>query len=232
MVTITANDIAQKFNVSLRTAEQYLAPKSKYNSKTAQNMRAYATQIGYYAPDGKCDRCGKVFQIKQRFQHLCPECAKYMKEKVWRHGKNRKFYCNGCFHSREEEQKRMLQLREDGYSNMEIAQKIGRHYKTVLLAIGYQPDGITKKNKVMGQKIRAQKNASRKQYVVNEQVTEYNRKVDECEKKRVELKELQITVGNMEKAIKKDEKRVTRLANKVIKCPDIELPVVQMTALQ
>ena len=228
MITITANDIAQKFNVSLRTAEQYLAPKSKYNSQTAQKMRAYATQIGYYAPDGKCDRCGKVFQIKQRFQHLCPECAKYMKQKVWKHGTNKKFYFNGCFHSRAEEQERMMQLREEGYSNMEIAQKIGRHYNTVLLAIGYQPEEMTKKNHMMGQKIRAQKNASRKQYVVNEKVTEYNRKVEECKQKQIELTALQLTVTNMEKAIQKDKKKVTRLAQKTVKCPDIELPVVQI----
>lgn len=225
---LTAQDIAQKFNVSVRTAEQYLYPKSKYNSKTAQNMRAYATQNGYYATDAKCDRCGQVFELKQKHQHLCPECASYMKQKIWKHGKNRKFYHNGCFHSREEEQKRMEELRAEGYSNMEIAQKIGRDYKTVLIAIGYQPDGITKKNKIMGQKIRAQKNASRKQYVVNEQVTTYNNKVSECKQKQKELKELQKTVISMEKAIQKDKKRVTKLVQKTVQLPEIELPVVQI----
>ena len=194
-------------------------------------MREYATQIGYYAPDRKCERCGKVFEIKQRHQHFCPECARFMKEKVWRHGTNKKFYYDGCFHTRTEERERMRQLRDEGYSNKEIAQKLGRDYRTVLHALGYQPEGITKKNKQIGQKIRAQKSASRKQYVVNEQVTAYNRKIDECKKKRAELAELKVLVGNMEQTIRKDEKRVARLANKVIKCPDMELHTVQMSAL-
>ena len=224
MNIITSQDIAKKFGVTHRTAECYLAPNSKLNTKTAIAMRDYAKSIGYYSPDGKCDKCGNIFQRKNRQQHLCPACYAFMKKKIWKHGTNKKFYHNGCFHSKDEETERMLSLRDEGYSNKEIAEKIGRDYTTVLKTIGYQSKELTKKNQMLGKRICAQKNALRKQFVTNKKISEYNKKVAEFKEKQNELELLRTEIS-------KDTKRVTKLSNKKIKCPEMSIEILKVSAM-
>ena len=225
MNIITSTDIAKKFGLTQRTTECYLAPNSKFFSKTAVAVRDYARSVGYYAPDKKCVKCGSIFQIKQRNQHYCPACSSEMRKKVWKHGTNKKFYHNGCFHSRTEEQERMMSMREEGFSNKEIASKIGRDVTTIYKAIGKQPPEMSNKNKQLGRQILSQKIATRKQYVVNKQITAYNSKVDECKQKQKELEALQ-------KEINADKKRVAKLSKQKIKCPNMDISILPISTLQ
>ena len=52
-----------------------------------------------------------------------------------------------------------LQYRNDGMTNVQIANRLGCHYLTVLKHIGSQPEFMTKNNRQLGQRIRRQKNA-------------------------------------------------------------------------
>ena len=237
---ITTKEIAQHFNVKENTVICYLAPSSNGRTSSLFNdIRSYAEKMGWKPYLKRCAVCGREFVATSGFRKYCDECMPKVKKEQSREGAKRfrerkradSYWYGGCFHTKSEETNRMLELRANGFSNAEIAKKIGRCRSTVCQSIGVQSKELTKFNRSNGSKLRAQKNTLRKQFVANEQVTAYNRKVDECKQKQAELAELKVLVGNMEQTIRKDEKRVARLANKVIKCPDIELHTVQMSAL-
>jgi DNA-binding CsgD family transcriptional regulator len=245
---ITVNEIAQHFNIATGTARTYLSPSSAGMCRKRDDVRKYAEEMGWKPRKAKpqwtersvcCVVCGKEVAFKSPNQKYCPECA-HEARKEYERNKRKKRYArnvsggywrNGCFHTKEEEHNRMIELRAKGFSNAEIAKKIGRNVRCVYEHIGVQPKAMTALNMAQMGKLRSQKNAIRKQFVANEQVAEYNRKVEECNQKRTELKKLQRTVNDMEKAIQKDKKKVTKLVQKTVRYPDMELPVVKMAKI-
>lgn len=81
-----------------------------------------------------------------------------------------------------ETEKKMKDLRHSGYSNAEIAEKVGVSYPTVLHKIGKQPKRITSNNIKIGQTIRKQKETlksnSRTEYQTKaKMISEYNREI-------------------------------------------------------
>ena len=226
----TINDIAEEFGVSKSTVKVYLSDKSKTNFQKAINIREYAKRMGYEPSNHKkrkfnnknCICCGKTFTPTNVKQKLCPECgnnarAEYMKAKDkrrWEKKKAESYWFNGNFHTKAEETKRMEELRKQGFSNAEIAKKIGRVYQTVYKRIGKQPEEMSKQNVALGQIIRAQKNAMRKQYVINKPIIEYNQKVEELNKVKAELDALQKDIAIKQKIAEKN-------ARAKVKCPGI-----------
>lgn len=182
----TTFDIANEFGIKRNTVNAILAPNSKRTGKRAIAIREYAKKMGY-------DPSKRLRVKKEKPEH---------------------FWCNGCFHSKAEEVARMESLREEGFSNAQIAKKIGRTTITVRRSIGQQPEEITRLNKIMGGKIRAQKNAMRKQYVINKPIIEYNQKVEELNKAKAELDALQKDIAVKQKIAEKN-------ARAKVKCPGI-----------
>ena len=178
-----------------------------------------------------CTSCGKSVQQQARLDWKKNNTDKMREYRLkWYHknghGKNTETcYCNGCFHSREDEVRHMKYLREQGYSNSEIAKAIGRSYQAVLMNIGKQDPELSKQNVAMAQHIRAQKNAARKQYVLNKPIREYNAKVEAHNKMKAELALLQVDLLS-EKPI------IEKAAQTKIEFPMVNLATVQPTALQ
>ena len=98
-----------------------------------------------------------------------------------------KYYWGGNFHTVEEERQRMTELRAEGYSNKQIAHKIGRAPLTVRRAIGPQDPEMSKLNRQLGVKVVAMKNAARKKFVHEAPIRAYNKKVAEHNKKKAEV---------------------------------------------
>lgn len=132
---------------------------------------------------------------------------------------------NGNFKTREEEVARMKELRAKGYSNPEIAKAIGRTTITVLRAIGKQDPELAKQNRIMSAHIRAQKNAARKQFVLNKPIREYNAKVEKHNKMKAELNLLQTELLT-------EKPEIMKAAQTKIDFPMVDLHTVQPTALQ
>ena len=76
----------------------------------------------------------------------------------------------------------MRELRAEGFSNAEIAQKIGRSYETILSNIGKQPEDMTRMNVAEAQHNRAKRNASRRNYVMTHEINQHNELVQQVEK--------------------------------------------------
>lgn len=233
----TINDIAEEFGVSKNTVKIYLSGTSQANFEKAINIREYAKRMGYEPSNHKkrrfndknCICCGKTFTPANGKQKHCPECgtnarAEYMKVKDKRRREKKRaesYWFNGNFHTKAEETKRMEELRKQGFSNAEIAKKIGRGRQTVYDRIGKQPKEMTMQNIAIGKKIQAQKNAARKQYVINQPIIEYNKKVEEMNKVKAELDALQ-------KDISVKQKIAETNARKTVKAPSIVLTTTQI----
>lgn len=114
-----------------------------------------------------CQICGKLTVRRGGHQKYCPECASArtaekarFNQKVRRHLKMgdstyvRKLIeeapphlIASNFPSSKEEEQRMAILRQQGYSNAQIAKKIGRSYNFVLNHMGRQPQFVTKQSR-------------------------------------------------------------------------------------
>ena len=113
------------------------------------------------------------------------------------------YYYNGNFKSHKEEVAHMRELREQGFSNAEIAKKIGRTYLCVYLNIGKQPEDMTRKNVLAGNHYRAQKNAERKQYVADHTVRTFNELIDRMEKAEQSVRFIENDLRNAKTAVEK-----------------------------
>lgn len=142
---------------------------------------------------------------------------------------NRKFYYNGCFHTRVEEQERMKQLRAEGYSNAEIAAKIGRVVITVRRAIGAQPEDMSRMNRVQGQKNRAAKNEQRRVYVATHTVNTFNEVVDQMGEVNRQIVSLTAQQKKLEKQVQEMVPAV-KAAAKLSKVQPHELPIANIAA--
>lgn len=145
------------------------------------------------------------------------------KEKAER--KAQEYYKNTPFHSVEERTKYMLYLRSQGYGTFDIARMAGTTPKTVRYHIGSEPVELANQNRAMGQHIRAQKNAARKQYVINKPIREYNKRVEQHNQMKAELNKLQTELLTEKPAI-------VQAAQMKINFPLVDLHTVQPTALQ
>ena len=74
------------------------------------------------------------------------------------------FWWGGNYHSHTDELARMKQLRDEGFTNAEIARKIGRAYTTVLNNIGKQPAMMTDRSHSLAGTFRKQTAAARAAY--------------------------------------------------------------------
>ena len=126
----------------------------------------------------------------------------------------------------------MIALRNEGYSNTEIGKRVGRHAKTVLRRIGCQDAELSRQNVAMAQHIRAQKNAARRQYVVNKPIREHNARVEAANKKKAELLAMQAELTAMQENIKAEQPSIEQAAQTTIDFPMFDLHTVQPTALQ
>lgn len=221
---ITTQEIAEKFGLTVGTVRMYLHNRNRTHPRAAQ-IRKYASENGWYEHMKKCATCGKEFKPGSNVAKYCPEC----KAKVYSNGYKRYLekvngtyrWFNGCFHTRAEEISRMNELREEGYSNIEIAKKIGRSQSSVLRTIGAQPKEMSEKNRVMARKIDAQKNAARKQYVINKSIEDYNKTVDEVRAVEEHLEKLKQDLTIKEMIAKKNARRT-------VKTPSIDLSTTQI----
>lgn len=218
-------DIAEKLGMPLTTVYRYMNHKYPYNGKTVQLVRKTAEEMGYNKNEATCS-CGKTFTRNYAQQFLCPACKqehkKVLDKKRYGYSMN---YWNGNFKTREEEIARMKELRAKGYSNSEVAKAIGRSYSTVLCAIGKQDPELAKQNIAMAAHIRAQKNAARKQYLLNKPIREYNAKVEAHNK-------LKAQVAQMEAELKPQTPIMEQASQIQINFPLVDLRTVQPTALQ
>ena len=151
--------------------------------------------------------------------------AELVKETAAKMGYLNRNYRNMPFHSMQEAQDYMRHLRDGGFGNTEIAQRAGVTVVTVRRYIGPTPADLAKHNRMMGQKIRAQKNAARKAYVRNKPILEYNARVEEHNK-------LKAQVARMEAELKPQMPAIEKAAQIQIAFPMIDLKTVQPTALQ
>ena len=134
------------------------------------------------------------YGLKNGISYIVDKAAElgYISEsdKVLAKAKHR--YYGGNFTSKEEEVERMKELRSQGYSNAEIAAKVGRSAVTVFKAIGKGDPALAKMNRIRACHHRAEKNRDRRAYIVAKKVLEYYDKKNEyieALKKAAALKE-------------------------------------------
>lgn len=82
-------------------------------------------------------------------------------------------YYDGNFGSREEEHQKMRELRRRGYTNPEIAKMIGRHYVTVLNAIGPQPKELTEMSFALAGERIVRRNRARKEVLLKQKISAF-----------------------------------------------------------
>lgn len=210
---VTIRDIAAALHMSPSTVRVYLGDNSvtrkQKSSQAIMRVREYAKKVGYdpyTAWSYNADHCKEMVE----------------------HAKNVKlttYYRGGNFHTKEEEVARMKELRDEGYSNAEIAKKVGRCSVTVCNNIGPQDPELSRQNVAMAAHIRAQKNAARRQYVINKPIREYNAKVEEHNRMKAQLAMMQVELLTEKPSIEKAS--MTQIS-----FPFVDLRTVQPTALQ
>lgn len=146
-----------------------------------------------------------------------------------------RFYYGGNFHSEAEEIARMRQLREEGYTNMQIATKVGRSYHCVLAKIGKQPADMTANSKVSSGIEKARKYQDRKLYVANHTIRVYNSTLDEIRKLREEADMLKSKADKLERDMAKLEpevKKALKIATVPLQQVAADLANAEPTTLQ
>ena len=188
-VVVTARDIAEKLGVKVSTVYNCFSKTPTLSAKTIAKVRATAEEMGY---DPKLAR--KVRRPLRKYET---------------------FYRNGNFHTKEEEVAHMLALREKGFSNAEIAKKIGRGYLMVLKSIGAQPEDMTKANRIHGQEYRAAETARRKAYVESHKVAVHNETVCKLNELTEKMNANMAEIRELRKAIATTESDIRKIAEKM-----------------
>lgn len=102
-----------------------------------------------------------------------------------------KFLEKSNFEKRDYQTQRMLNLREQGYTNGQIAKMVGCCPATVLNRIGRQPEAITKNSKDLASEAARASARRREAYRANQVMTTYNQlmiNLNIAEKKAFELR--------------------------------------------
>ena len=178
---VTAAMIAEKLGLSKNTVHNCMcaADCARYPKKTVDLVRKTAEEMGY---DPKEARAAGIRNY-------------YAKTAADRKAKKEAAYLlTHNFPSKEAETKRMIYLREQGYSNADIGRAVGRDYKTVLVRIGKQPEDMSVANRIQGQKNRAARNNQRRQYVADHTVRTYNGLVTELAEVKTKIAKLETDV--------------------------------------
>lgn len=158
----TQKDIAKVFGLSPVTICSILSDApNRYNECLIKKVRAFAKEVKY----------GEKMPEKEKPEHISVHLST-------RH-----------YSSKQERSDHMLKLRDDGYTNAQIAKFTGYDRKTVFRIIGAQPDEYTamsheragKMRKIICENRKALSAAARQKKVdaANAQVESYNAAVDE-----------------------------------------------------
>lgn len=183
---VTAKMIAERLGLSVKTVHNCMCTDTNGRSqKTVELVRKTADEMGY-DPKAANGIGFRNYHAKTADDH------KAKKEPVYLLTHN--------FPSKEAETKRMIYLREQGYSNKEIAQKVGRCYETVYHRIGAQSQDMSLSNRIQGQKNRAARNAQRRQYVADHTVRTYNGLVTELSDVKTKIAKLETEVQQIKPA--------------------------------
>lgn len=156
---VTQMDIAKAAGVSKGTVANVMTgyPHDKYYSaETKKKVLDAAKELGY-------------------IRHCIADRDEPFRIKVGKPEEH--FYYNGNFHSREEEVQHMRYLRANGYTNAEIAKKIGRSYCMVWSAIGNQPEEYTKMTRNLSGKRISSANAARRALANRARIDELSEKL-------------------------------------------------------
>lgn len=167
---VTAKMIAEKLGVSTYTVWCCMgetASKRGLSQKMIDLVHRTAQEMGYDPKAAKYSKATREKAVKT----------------MWLRHSN--------FETRELETERMITLRAQGYSNAEIAKKIGRDYQTVRRRIGCQDEDMSLANRIQGAKNVAARNAQRRQYVADHTVSTYNGIVTELAEVRDKLVKLE-----------------------------------------
>lgn len=106
------------------------------------------------------------------------------------------------FKTREEETAAMLQCRNSGMSNEEVARRCGVDYQIVLNRIGNQPAEITSANKKLAGRVRSAKVKIKKAYVQQQTVAQYNELAAKLNAQLEEAKKMATELSAMQKKAK------------------------------
>lgn len=147
---VTLSDVAAKAGVSYQVAVHAMGGKY-VSAKTGEKVLAAARELGYVRP---VDR-----EKKQ------PTAKKFM----WKTAAN-----PAVFASREAETAAMLKLRNQCFTNAQIAKKTGVSYGTVFARIGKQPDSITKMSRKLAGASRSAKVTARIKMQHRQKLEAYN----------------------------------------------------------
>lgn len=137
MSIYTARRIAMELNMNKSTVSNILCGNKNYADATIAKVMDFAKSVGYDAEIGK-------------------------HHKTHRAAKKEKFWFGGNFHTKSEEIAHMNLLRDEGFTNAEIARKIGRSYGTVRYNIGLQPKSYTERSRIRACEIRHAKTVDRR----------------------------------------------------------------------
>lgn len=210
----TLRDIADALGISQQTVQNAFckSAQGRLSQSLLSSIQEAAKRMDYVSP-------------------MTPEGKKRTQERL-NAVRQAHFWKGGNFHTKEEEVARMRQLREEGYSNMEIAKKIGRSYQTVRKSIGTQPTDMTLHTKAMSGAARTKKTQERKVYVADHTIRAYNDTLQEINTLRNDAKAL------LEKADSLEKKLVTQLpdvkkAQKVATLPLLTIePAINLASAQ
>ena len=162
VLRVTQQMIADKVGVSNTYVNRILNGQCTGNEELQNQVKKIAKELGYTKPSER------------------KEQKKNEKELRYLQSRN--------FPSQEAETQRMVALRAQGYSNKEIASKIGKCIMTVRRRIGAQDPDMSKINRALGAKHRSQRNTERCLYTAAHIIKVYN----EAAARLIEIKDEQV----------------------------------------
>ena len=115
-------------------------------------------------------------------------------------------------------------LREQGYTNLEIAKMTGRCVQTVYNSIGKQDEEMTAMSIQLREIMKKQRNAARCAYKRNKPIADYNRKVAEYEAVKAQAEQMMMEIKVVQPA-------VTELAKSVVTAPNMDIRILKPTVL-
>ena len=204
---VTAKMIAERLGLSESAVHHCLSINvGKIPQKTIDLVRKTAEEMGYDSK--KAMAKGNKMRWERTADERSAKAEAKAKAKAERKEqraaakakKEADYLLTHNFPSKEAETKRMEYLRAQGYSNMEIAQKVGRCYVTVYRRIGVQAEDMSIANRIQGQKNRAARNAQRRQYVADHTVRTYNGLVTELGDVKTKVAKLETEVQQLKPA--------------------------------
>lgn len=164
-------------------------------------------------------KAAAMYGIKTRAQQI-----KEREEEHARKATANPYYRDTPFRTVQEQIDYMLYLRKNGCGNTEIAKRTGVACMTVRRKIGPTPADLANHNRSTAQTLRAQKNAARKAYIRNAPIAEYNKKVEEHNK-------LKAQIVQMEAELRPQTPAIEKIAAQKIEAPAMNLTMLSPTPI-